>query len=137
MEVVKEWDGIKIINDTAATSPESAIKAIQTYPGCILICGGMNKGMDYKEFVKVMEQNVKKVFFVEGASTDEIKKLITKKDLIAGIYNDFEKLLSDLKKIVKAGNTILLSPAATSFNLFNNEFDRGKKFNEAVEKVFK
>jgi hypothetical protein len=43
MELIKVWNGVKIINDTAATSPESAIKAILTFPNCILICGGMNK----------------------------------------------------------------------------------------------
>ncbi|MCR4305554.1 MAG: histidine phosphatase family protein, partial [Candidatus Daviesbacteria bacterium] len=47
-----------------------------------------------------------------------------------------EKLLTDVKKITKPGDTILFSPAATSFNLFQNEFDRGRKFNEAVKKVF-
>ncbi|MDP3888515.1 MAG: UDP-N-acetylmuramoyl-L-alanine--D-glutamate ligase, partial [bacterium] len=51
-------------------------------------------------------------------------------------YNNLEKLLTDVKKNVKPGDTVLFSPAATSFNLFQNEFDRGRKFNSAVRKVF-
>lgn len=141
MELIKEWHGIKIINDTAATSPESGIKALQTFPGCILICGGMNKRMDYQEYAKVASQNAKKIFFLEGDSTDEIKKYLSA-DIIAGIYNNFDSLLKDVKKIVETDDTvlspkvILFSPAATSFNLFQNEWDRGKKFKEAVQKVF-
>ena len=53
-----------------------------------------------------------------------------------GTYNNLEKLLIDVEKIVESGDTILFSPAATSFNLFQNEFDRGRKFNQAVEKIF-
>lgn len=136
MELIKEWNGVKIINDTAATSPESGIKAIQTFPNCILICGGMNKGMGYKEYATVVEQNAKKVFFLGGDSTEEIKGLIKNKNLIAGTYSNFEKLLKDVKSLAKSGGIILLSPAATSFNLFQNEWDRGRKFNQAVEKTF-
>lgn len=135
LELIKEWQGIRIYNDTTATSPEAGIQAIRTLPGCILIAGGMNKGMEYTELTKIIDKNAKKVFFLEGDSTEEIKKHINE-DLIAGTYNNLEELLVDVKKIAKPGNIILFSPAATSFNLFQNEFDRGRKFNEAVKKVF-
>ncbi len=136
MELVKEWNGVKIINDTTATGPDAAIQAVKTFPNSILICGGMNKGMEYSEFAKVVDENTKQVFFLEGDSTEETKRLMKNQNLIAGTYNDLEKLLTDVKKVAKSGDTILFSPAATSFNLFQNEFDRGRKFNVAVEKVF-
>ena len=136
LELIKKWQGIKIFNDTTATGPDAGIKALQTFPNCILIAGGMNKNMPYDEYVKILEKNAKKVFFLEGDSTNEIKKLIKNKDLIAGEYNNLEKLLRDVKAKVKSGDIILFSPAATSFNLFQNEFDRGRKFNKAVQKVF-
>lgn len=134
---IMEWNGVKIINDTAATSPEAGIMAVRTFPNSILICGGMNKKMDYKEYVKTIEQTSKKIFFLEGDSSNTIKELIKNKDLIAGVYNNLENLLRDVKKVVKDKDIILFSPAATSFNLFQNEFDRGRKFNEAVQKVFR
>ncbi|MBI2018640.1 UDP-N-acetylmuramoyl-L-alanine--D-glutamate ligase [Candidatus Daviesbacteria bacterium] len=143
MELIKEWNGIKIYNDTTATVPDAAIQAIKTFPNCILICGGMNKGMDYKEFSKVVDENVKKVFFLEGDSTDSILSSLRSASRrrsnlkIYGPYNDLEKLLEDVKVEVKSGDIILFSPAATSFNLFQNEFDRGRKFNTAVEKLFR
>ncbi len=137
MELIKNWHGVKIINDTCASSPEAGIQAIKTFPGCILICGGMNKGMDYKDYVKFLSQNVKAVFFLEGDSTQLIRGYKPGLQLQTfGPYNNLEKLLTRVKSVVKKGETILFSPAATSFNLFQNEFDRGRKFNEAVEKIF-
>ncbi len=139
LQLIYNKNGIKIYNDTAATSPEAGIKALETFPGCILICGGMNKGMDYTKYAHVVAQNAKKVFFLEGDSTESI--LLSLRAQRSNLpthepYHDLEKLLADVKKEAKEGDVILFSPAATSFNLFQNEFDRGRKFNTAVEKVF-
>ncbi|MBI4036301.1 UDP-N-acetylmuramoyl-L-alanine--D-glutamate ligase [Candidatus Daviesbacteria bacterium] len=136
MQLIKEWQRIKIINDTTATSPEAAIRALETFPNCILIAGGMNKNMHYESFAKAADDLAREVYFLEGDSTDLIKSLMKEKNKIKGAYNDLEKLLSDVKESVKEGDVILFSPAATSFNLFQNEFDRGRKFNLAVEKMF-
>ncbi|MDD5416025.1 MAG: UDP-N-acetylmuramoyl-L-alanine--D-glutamate ligase [Candidatus Daviesbacteria bacterium] len=150
MELIKKWNGVKIYNDTAATSPEAGIQAVETLGGnltsplgcLILICGGMNKKMDYTKYTRVVAKFAKKVFFLEGDSTDEINKQLSAfsrqtSDKIAGTYDNLEKLLADVKKIIKPKDIVLFSPAATSFNLFQNEFDRGRKFNQAVKKVFK
>ncbi|MBU1127328.1 hypothetical protein KKF11_03205, partial [Patescibacteria group bacterium] len=141
LQLIYNEDGIKIYNDTAATSPEAGIKAIETFPDCVLICGGMNKKMDYTKYASVIKEKAKKVYFLEGDATDEIKNKLSaislqSSDKIAGIYSNLEKLLRDVKKEIKPGDIILFSPAATSFNLFQNEFDRGRKFNAAVKKVF-
>lgn len=133
LELIKEWRGVKIYNDTAATSPEAGIQALKTFPQSIVICGGMNKKMDYTKYTKTLAENAKKIFFLEGDSTKEIQKLL---NYNSPRYNDLISLLIDVKKVAESGDIILFSPAATSFNLFQNEFDRGRKFNEAVEKVF-
>ncbi len=138
MEKVLEWKGIKIYNDSAATNPDATIQALRSLEDqtIFLICGGMNKGLDYDELGTEIYKIAYKVFYLEGDATEEIRKsqiVIAE----AGPYNDLEKLLEDLKKEVQTGNVILFSPGATSFNLFQNEFDRGRKFNAAVEKVFK
>lgn len=150
MELIKTWQGIKIYNDTAATSPEAGIQAITTLGGninsplgcLILICGGMNKKMDYTKYAAAVAKNVKKVFFLEGDSSDAILLSLRgdscrRSNLkIYGPYNNLEKLLADVKEITKPGDTVLFSPAATSFNLFQNEFDRGRQFNKAVKEIF-
>lgn len=137
LEKILNNNGITIFNDSAATSPEAGIYALETYPNSILICGGMNKKMDYKKYTEVLAKNVKKVFLLEGDSTDAILSFLNTKIPAYGPYDNLEELLLEVKRQVKPGDIILFSPAATSFNLFQNEFDRGRKFNEAVKKIFK
>lgn len=135
MQFLGKFNGVNIFNDSTATNPISTIAALQTLGSfkVILITGGMNKGLDYTQFAKMIGRNAKKVFFLEGDASVEIQRLL--KDS-SQTYNDLEKLLTDVKSVAKSGDVILFSPGATSFNLFQNEFDRGRKFNKAVEKVF-
>lgn len=136
LQLVKEWKGIKIYNDTAATTPDAAIQAIKSLPNSLLIAGGMNKGLSFDHLAKEIDRGAKAVFFIDGDATDEIKKHMQNQDLIKGTYNNFEDLLQDIKEYAKEGDVIILSPGATSFNFFQNEFDRGRKFNQAVERIF-
>ena len=150
MELVRQWKGFKIYNDTTATNPSATIQALKALgikdedkePNVILICGGMNKNMDYKELSETIDWYAKAVYFLEGDVVDEIICNMNEKPIIEGRFDNLEKLLLTLKQNLlennyfKKGDIILFSPAATSFNLFQNEFDRGRKFNKAVEKVF-
>lgn len=137
MQFVKEWNGIKIYNDTTATMPDATIQSLKTFPNCILICGGMNKGLDYKDLAKAIEKYAKAVYFIEGDVTDDLKSKIYNRKSIQGTFNNLQDLLKTLRENLKPGDVVLFSPGATSFNLFQNEFDRGRKFNQAVEEVFK
>lgn len=140
LQLIKQWNGIKIYNDTTATGPDSAAAALKALPGSILIAGGVNKNLPYQELAKAIGKYAKSVYFLEGDATDEIKRQLSahSSQLSAQkTYNNFEQILTDIKKVAKLGDVILFSPGAASFNLFQNEFDRGRKFNAAVEKVFK
>lgn len=128
---------MKIYNDTTATMPEAAIESLKSLPNCILICGGMNKGLDYKNFAKAIEKYAKLVYFIEGDATDEIIKHVKNKSKILGIGNNLKQVVHFVTKHATTGDVILFSPGATSFNFWQNEFDRGRKFNLAVEEVFK
>jgi UDP-N-acetylmuramoylalanine--D-glutamate ligase len=139
MELVKEWNGIKIYNNTTATAPEPAIESLKTFPNCILIAGGMNKGLKYKELAKAIDKYAKSVYFLEGDASAEIDcelDIMKSPKATYDYYTSLEDILKDVKAEAKSGDIILFSPGATSFNLFQNEFDRGKKFNQAVEKIF-
>ncbi|MFA5933350.1 MAG: UDP-N-acetylmuramoyl-L-alanine--D-glutamate ligase [Microgenomates group bacterium] len=141
LQLVKETNGIKIYNDSASTMPESAIWAIKSLKNSIMICGGMNKNLNYKEMAGALASDAKMIYFIDGDATDEIKKQLSaispqSSDKIKGTYSDLEKLLTDVKAVAKPGDTIVFSPGATSFNFFQNEFDRARRFNTAVEKVF-
>lgn len=150
-QLIKEWAGIKIYNDSAATNPGATIQGLKAFgsktdneePNIILICGGMNKNMDYQELGRAISGYAKVVYFLEGDVVNLIIDAMTDRSIIEGRYNNLETLLIDLKQNIttnqyfKEGDIILFSPGATSFNLFQNEFDRGRKFNQAVETVLR
>lgn len=135
MQLIGEFNGINVYNDTTATSPQAAIWDIMTLSGCILIAGGTNKSLPYKELAKTIDQHAKSVYFLMGDATDQIKKYITKTEKIKGEYNNLETLVRDVLREAKSGDIVLFSPGAASFNLFKNEFDRGRQFNEVVQKL--
>lgn len=137
LQLVKKINGIKIYNDSAATMPTATIQALATIKSPILIVGGMDKGLPYEELAHEIDRKVKAVYFMDGTATEKLKPMLQHKNIQRSIYQDFDSLLSDLKLEAKAGDTILFSPGATSFNFFQNEFDRGRKFNIALDKIFK
>jgi len=139
LELVRELEGIKYYNDTAATTPEAAISGISSFSEpIVLICGGSDKNLDMSEMGKIISQIAKSVIFLKGKATDklidEMKKYLAEKNM----ENDF-KIVESMEKAVelarieaKSGDVVLLSPGAASFGMFQNEFDRGDKFKVAV-----
>ena len=136
-QLIKTWNGIRIINDTTATTPNASVAAVKSFPGCILIAGGMNKGVPYEELAASFDEYPKSIYFIDGSATGELKKLMKAQDKIKGTWDNFESILTEVKKEAKEGDVVIFSPGGTSFNFFQNEFDRGRKFNAAVELVFK
>ena len=136
MQLIKDVDGIKIYNDTAATGPDSAEHSLRAFPHPILITGGVNKGLPYEQYARAIDTLARSVYFIEGSATDELKRLMREKVKIKGSWDNFDELLAEVHKEAESGDTILFSPGGSSFNLFQNEFDRGRKFNEAVNRIF-
>ncbi len=132
LQLIKDKDGIKIYNDSAATNPSATIEAIKSLPNSILIAGGVNKDLSYIELAEIIDEKIKAVFFLEGDATEELRGLIKDSNKIMGTYNNLPDLVKDVLEFAKVGDTILFSPAAASFNLFQNEFDRGRVFNQVI-----
>jgi len=139
-EFVSEDRGVKYYNDTAATMPDAAVVAIKTLSqkfskkNVFLIAGGQDKGLDYKGMIKEINKTIKNLILLPGTASDKIKEGINNRvNLIEA--NSMEEAVEKAGALVKPGDIVLLSPGAASFNLFKNEFDRGRKFNEAVEKL--
>jgi len=138
--LVRDYKNIKYINDTTGTTPEAAMAAINTYHtqgGIVLLAGGADKKLNYKEFAPVIDKKVKALILFEGKASDqlarELKKIGFSKKMI--YVNSMTQAFKQAKNILESGDILLLSPAAASFGLFNNEFDRGDQFNEQVKKI--
>ncbi|HAJ32140.1 MAG TPA: UDP-N-acetylmuramoyl-L-alanine--D-glutamate ligase [Candidatus Atribacteria bacterium] len=144
LEFIGEFGGIKFYNDTCATTPEATLAALESFPKqpIILILGGKDKKLNYENFGKAIGQNkkVKKIILLQHPAYDASLKILSalKKHL------DSEKIIqtSNLKvgfkialKQAQQNDLILLSPAAASFGMFKNEFDRGDQFNKIVKNL--
>jgi len=137
-EFIREVNGVKYFNDTTATMPEATITAINTFlenfadSRLILICGGMNKGLKYNELANIIKERVDEVIMLPGLASDKIKECLGNYTKIHDVPS-IQKAVKKAKELSKKGDIVILSPAATSFNLFKNEFDRGRQFVEAVK----
>jgi len=144
LELVREWNKVKFYNDTCATTPQATISALQSFPqqNIVLILGGKDKGLDYEELVKFISQNkqIKKIILLQNPAYDASEKIL----FLANKYFSSSKifLTSQLQEglevalhYAQAGDLIILSPAAASFGMFKNEFDRGEQFINIVKSL--
>lgn len=142
LEFVREKNGVKYYNDTAATVPQAAVLALRSFDEpIILIAGGNNKNLEFSGFGEAIAEHAKDVVFFKGEATDKIIKSMRKclseerKDRNFDIVESMEEAVRIASDKAHKGDVVLLSPGATSFGLFNNEFDRGEQFRATVKKL--
>jgi UDP-N-acetylmuramoylalanine--D-glutamate ligase len=138
LEFVREVDGAKYYNDTTATIPQAASSALRAFSQpIVLIAGGSDKELEFENLAKDITEKSKQVILLKGKATEkllvQIKKFADEAFFQSiEIVDSMEKAVELARKFAEKGDVVLLSPGATSFGLFNNEFDRGEKFREAV-----
>ncbi len=132
MEEVAKINGVTYINDSKATNVDSVFYALSamTEP-TIWIAGGTDKGNDYEPLKKLVKEKVKTIICL---GVDNTKIISFFKDICPNIIetNSAKAAVAEAKKVSKPGDTILLSPACASFDLFKNYIHRGDLFREAV-----
>lgn len=136
LELVREIRGVKYYNDTTATMPDATIAALQTFnTPIILIAGGADKNLDFKNLAKVIAEKVKYLILLSGTATEALKKNVEKHalDLPITIVHSMAQAVQLAQKQAEKNDLVLLSPACASFGMFENEFDRGEKFNKEVQ----
>jgi len=139
LELVREINKVKYVNDTTATMPDAAIAGISSFSEpIILIAGGADKNLDFREFTKMISEKVRKIILLKGEATEKIKselKKINAEKIVDSEFDSMEKAVIRAKSLAGPGDVVLLSPGAASFGLFLNEFDRGDKFRQAVKNL--
>ncbi len=135
LQVIREHKGHTIINDTTSTTPTATIKAIEAVKKPILLLlGGQTKNLPLKDLIANINNNVDQIILLKGSGTDEIKPHLNKK-LIVKEFSDQHQAIKAALSCAKPHATILFSPAFTSFDMFNNEFERGKAFSQSISKL--
>ncbi|MGC8880929.1 MAG: UDP-N-acetylmuramoyl-L-alanine--D-glutamate ligase [Minisyncoccia bacterium] len=147
-EKIFENKKLKIINDSAGTSPEAAIAALERFKkekkNLILICGGTDKNLNFDDLALKIKKYIKpeNLVLLNGSATKNLLKNLEKIKYLAN-YNLFDNLSECLSYALnrasqlKKKTIILFSPASASFEKFKNEFDRGEKFNQLIKSFFK
>lgn len=135
MELIKIVRGVKYINDTTATAPTAAIAGLSSIKDpIVLIAGGTDKKLDFKIFCQSIIRNVKYLILLPGSATDRIIKILKTKGFNKySLVKTMQLAVKKAANLTIKGDVVLLSPAAASFGLFANEFDRGKKFEHEVQ----
>lgn len=131
LEFVAKVQGVDFYNDSKATNVDAAAKAIESFAGRIrLILGGKDKNSDYTQLVPLLEQRVLAVYTI-GQAAEKIEKHIGHAVPIvrAGTLDAAVELAA---KAASEGDVVLLAPACSSFDQFENYEDRGRKFKELV-----
>jgi UDP-N-acetylmuramoylalanine--D-glutamate ligase len=132
LEFVAKVHGISFINDSKATNVNSTWFALESMEApTVWIVGGVDKGNDYSELLELVKDKVKAIICL-GTDNQKIK------DTFNGVVETIVEAGSAMEavsygyRLAKKEETVLLSPACASFDLFENYEDRGNQFKSAV-----
>ncbi len=135
LEYVAEIDGVAYINDSKATNVDSVYYALDGIKqGIIWIAGGIDKGNDYQQLEELVEDKVKGLICL-GRDNHRLIDFFSGK---AGRVTEVDNVKNAIEVAYdwsSPGDVVLLSPACSSFDLFDNYEDRGDKFKRAVKKL--
>lgn len=143
LETVRELNGIRFINDSIASSPNRTIAGLNSFPHkVILIAGGKDKKLDYSIIGPAIRAKVKYMALV-GQTSDTIEKAYLSEmklhpdeaPIEVDKFNTLEKAVESAYKNARHGDTVLFSPASTSFDMFKNFEKRGERFKEIVNSL--
>ena len=131
LEFVAKLNGVDYYNDSKATNVDATIKAIEAFPGGIhLILGGKDKNSDYRQMRALLTERVKAVYTI-GAAAEKIHTHIEGSVPIVSA-GTLENAVERAAAVAQPGEIVLLAPACSSFDQFENYEHRGRVFKEAV-----
>ncbi len=136
IELVRVIDGVKYYNSSIDSSPNRSINTLKVFDNnVVMIAGGKDKGIPYDEIGPAVSKHVKALVLI-GKTADKIEEAVKKaeggervKILHATTYPEAVNLA---KGEAVSGDVVLLSPASTSFDMFNNFEERGNLFKDIV-----
>jgi UDP-N-acetylmuramoylalanine--D-glutamate ligase len=144
LELVGEREGVRFYNDSAATIPEATAAALGSLPGPVfLIAGGTDKNLDFRPLARAAA-GAAGIYLLQGSATGKIAPLFRAEGIafegpFPGLAEALDRAWQDARRraaaAAAAGAALLFSPGCASFELFLNEFDRGRRFKELVARL--
>jgi UDP-N-acetylmuramoylalanine--D-glutamate ligase len=158
LELIKESAGIRVYNDTTATTGDAAVAAMRAVEELLvsdgglgkmtLITGGRDKELDMTGYLDTMEDLynkgiIKKIIFLQDETTTGTNRVLKEKaeagakySFTYSIANSLEQAVEQAKSLATQGDVVILSPGFASFGMFQNEYDRGGKFVATINEHF-
>ncbi|HSD15517.1 MAG TPA: UDP-N-acetylmuramoyl-L-alanine--D-glutamate ligase [Flavobacterium sp.] len=135
LEKVLKIQNVQYINDSKATNVNATFFALDSMnTPTIWIVGGVDKGNDYSELMSLVREKVKGIICL-GVDNSKIMKAF---ENVVDVMIETASMTEAVKiaqRMAEKGDTVLLSPACASFDLFENYEDRGKQFKNAVQNL--
>ncbi len=132
MELVANFRGVEIYNDSKSTTPNSLKSALESFPdqSVILIAGGKDKGADFSPLRDLVEGKVKLALLI-GETKDTMRTAFGGGSNIRTL-NSLEEAVEEALRSAVPGDYILFSPGCSSFDMFSSYVERGEVFNRLI-----
>lgn len=133
LQLVREVGGVAWYDDSIATTPERAMAAIHSFDGpIVLLAGGRDKGLDWKEFARLASARVDHLILF-GEAAEKIRKVMqstadASRRYTTDICPNLETAVGAAVRRAEPGDVVLLSPGGTSFDEFDDFVARGERF---------
>jgi UDP-N-acetylmuramoylalanine--D-glutamate ligase len=132
LELVRERNGVRWVNDSKGTNAGAVIKSLESFPGnVVLLAGGIEKGGDYGVLRAPVEKRVKQLILF-GEARDMLARTLADTAPIA-IVDTLAGAVAVADAQATSGDVVLLSPGCASFDMFRDYADRGRQFKALVE----
>jgi UDP-N-acetylmuramoylalanine--D-glutamate ligase len=130
-EFVRDFKGVRWVNDSKATNLDSVEKAIfsETRP-IVLIAGGKDKGFEFDPIAPLVRERVRHAVLI-GEMKERIARSWSATD--CHLAASLEEAVAVASQLAQEGDTVLFSPGTSSFDMFRNYGERGNRFKEAVK----
>ncbi len=135
IELVRELNGVRYVNDSKATNAAAARRALASFPGSSLhvVLGGRGKAEPYDELAASLQAGDRA--YLIGEAADELAAALTDAGVPFVIAGDLESAVDAAAVAARPSDVVLLSPACASFDQFENFEARGDEFRRLVEEL--
>jgi UDP-N-acetylmuramoylalanine--D-glutamate ligase len=135
LEKVLKIQNVQYINDSKATNVNATFFALDSMnTPTVWIVGGVDKGNDYNELMSLVREKVKAIICLGVDNKKIIDVFGNVVDIMIEVTN-MEDAVKMAQRLTEKGDSVLLSPACASFDLFENYEDRGNQFKQAVRNL--
>lgn len=134
LEYVATIGGVEYYNDSKATNVDATIKALEAFPGNLLvILGGLDKGSDYRVLRTLLKQKARCALLI-GSAAEKIAEHLGEEVPLVRV-GTMDNAVAEAARRARRGDVVLLAPACASFDQFQNYEHRGRFFKELVVRL--